>query len=370
MPHSGGGGSSSSGSHHSSSSHSSSSHHSGGGGSSSSGARYSQKPRSYHTAYRSHDDDVYVRYRNGTPQFRYVGKKEYRKCSKKFIILTSLLPAVLFPLLLGILIYALTGASIFSGRVRKPSPVTESYADAQWNMIDDRADSFTPTEEQQIAATLRSLYQTSGIRTEIQTITENMFLEADKSDLETYAYAEYVNLFSDEDHLLIVFEDIGDDDWKFELMEGDNTSDWLNDGVNDHFDDKLTENLWATSRYTYGTAFVASLQDLNLYMTEHAGEPTWEDNLNTQVLRFILAVTLYFSLFWGLVRMKSLLSDGSAEKQMEEAGYQKLNHPVMVINSSAKAEPKMVKCDYCNGVYPYGMMSCPHCGAPAKASIK
>ena len=103
------------------------SQHSGGGGSSSSGARYSQKPRSYHTAYRSHDDDVYVRYRNGTPQFRYVGKKEYRKCSKKFIILTSLLPAVLFPLLLGILIHALTGASIFSGRVRKPSPVTEPY---------------------------------------------------------------------------------------------------------------------------------------------------------------------------------------------------------------------------------------------------
>ena len=98
-------------------------------------------------------------------------------------------------------------------------------------------------------------------------------------------------------------------------MEGDNTSDWLTSGVNDHFDDKLTENLWVTSRYTYGTAFVASLQDLNLYMTEHAGEPTWEDNLNTQVLRFILAVTLYFSLFWGLVRMKSLLSDGSAESK-------------------------------------------------------
>ena len=369
MPHSGGGGSSSSGSHHSSSSHSSSSHHSGGGGSSYSGVSYSEKPRSYHTAYRSSNDDVYVRYRNGTPQFRYVGQKEYRRYSKKFIIITSLLPAILLPLLLGILIHALTGTSIFFGRIKKPSPVTEPYADAQWTMIDDRADSFTMAEEQQISEALRSLYQTAGIRTEIQTITEDMFLEADKSDLETYAYAEYVNLFSDENHFLIVFEDMGDDDWKFELMEGDNTSHWLTDNVNDHFDDTLTENLWATSRYTYGTAFVASLQDLNQYMTEHAGEPTWDDNVNTQMMRIALGLTLFFSLFWGIIHMTSLLCDGSAEKQMEEAGYQKLMHPVMVKNSSDKAEPKMVKCDYCDGVYPLGMMSCPHCGAPAKTNI-
>ena len=406
MPHSGGGGSSSSGSHHSSSSSSSSSHHSGGGGSSYSGARYSQRPRSYHTAYRSHDDDVYVCYQNGAPQFRYVGKEEYRRSSKIFIILTSLFPVVLFSLLAGVLLHAMT-------YTQKMPPVTEPYASATWTMIDDRANSFTPAEEQQISEALRGLYQTSGIRTEIQTITEDMFLDANKFDLEAYAYSEYVKLFSDEDHFLIVFEDMGKNNYAFELMEGDNTSGWLTSGVSDHFDNTLTENLLDSYRYTYGTAFAASLQDLNQYMTKHA-----EEQLDTQragtalaavfiitavangimmavflrsrlqsqksntfnISSFVLIILciflsfrpLFLPLFWlvlGVAHMSSLLSDGSAEQQMEEAGYQKLNHPVMVKDSSDEVVPKMVKCDYCDGVYPLGMMSCPHCGAPAKASV-
>lgn len=366
MPHSGGGGSSHSGSHHSASSHSSSAHHSGGGGSSYSGTRSSQSRRAYHTVYRSSDDDVFVCYRNGTPQFRYVGKKEYRRSATGVIILTSLLPVVLIPLIVAILLLALAGISIFSGKTRKPSPVTEPYADAKWKMIDDQADSFTGEEEQQISEALRSLYMTSGIRAEIQTITEETFVAADKSDLETYAYAEYVNLFSDEDHFLIVFEDLGNNAWAFELMEGDNTSDWLSSNANNHFNDTLTENLWATSRYSYGTAFAASLQDLTAYMTEHAGEPTWQDELNTKMIRYLYGALLLISLIIGIFHMISRLSEGSAERQMERDGYQKLDHPVFVRSPGAQAEPKMVKCDYCGGAYPYGMMSCPHCGAPAK----
>lgn len=372
MPHSGGGGSSSSGSHssshssHSSSSHSSSSHYSGGGGSSSSGPLF---PRSHpsqrisHTEYHaSNHDAVYVRYQNGRPQFRYAGNSERKKTSKTGIILRSLLISLCIPFILSLILVLAMGLTSFDQTV---SPVTEPHTDAAWQMIDDQADSFTPSEEQEIEKSLHDLYMLSGIRTEVQTITEATFEAADKSTLETYAYAEYVNLFSDEDHFLIVFEDKGNNAWNFELMEGDNTSDWLTDTVNNHFNQTLTEHLWATSRYTYGTAFADALTDLNTYLQKSTEQ---DDTALSNVLLF---VTTFFSLWitclpFSLLDMAFHLLKGSIDKQMLHDGYTRILNPTMVMNRYGHPEPKMIKCDYCDGLYPAGSTVCPHCGAPAK----
>jgi len=279
------------------------------------------------------------------------------------IILTSLLPVILGPLMVAILL-TLFGHPLVATK-HTAVPVTEPYAGAEWQMIDDQANSFTPSEEQEIEKALHDLYMSSGIRTEVQTITEETFEEADKSDLETYAYAEYVNLFSDEDHFLIVFEDKGNNAWEFELMEGDNTSYWLTDAVNNHFNETLTENLWATSRYTYGTAFSAALTDLNTYLQRESTEVN-------PILNYVLLFVLVFVPAWlsflpfSLISMIVRLKRGSVDQQMAQDGYTKIANPTIIINQYGNPEPKMVQCDYCDGLYPAGSTVCPHCGAPAK----
>ena len=284
------------------------------------------------------------------------------------IILTSLLPVILGPLMVAILL-TLFGHPLVATK-HTAVPVTEPYAGAEWQMIDDQANSFTPSEEREIEKALHNLYVSSGIRTEVQTITEETFEEADKSDLETYAYAEYVNLFSDEDHFLIVFEDKGDGAWAFELMEGDNTSDWLTDAVNNHFNETLTENLWATSRYTYGTAFSAALTDLNTYMQAHAGEPTLYEQAEVEFSRVLCLLAMFFSAIFSLFSMTSRLQAGSVDQQMAQDGYTKIANPTIIINNYGQQEPKMIKCDYCDGLYPAGSTVCPHCGAVMEAEGK
>lgn len=297
------------------------------------------------------------------PQFRYAGNRERRRASKKTIIITSLLPVILGPLMVAILL-TLFGHPLVAEK-RTAVPVTKPYAGAEWQMIDDQADSFTPFEEQEIEKALDDLYMSSGIRTEVQTITQETFEEADKSDLETYAYAKYTDLFPDENHFLIVFEDKGYA-WEFELMEGDDTWEWLTDDTNNHFDETLTQNLWATSRYTYGTAFADALTDLNTYMQKHAGEPTIEEKMDVAFSRVLCLLALFFSTIFGLFNLTSRLGEGSVDQQMAEDGYTKIANPTIIINNYGQQEPKMVKCEYCDGVYPAGSTVCPHCGAPAK----
>jgi len=163
-----------------------------------------------------------------------------------------------------------------------------------------------------------------------------------------------------------VFENKGNNAWEFELMEGDNTSYWLTDAVNNHFNETLTENLWATSRYTYGTAFSAALTDLNTYMQAHAGEPTLYEQMDVVFSRVLCFLALFFSSIFGLFNLTSRLGEGNVDQQMAEDGYTKIANPTIIINQYGNPEPKMIKCDYCNGVYPAGSTVCPHCGAPAK----
>lgn len=364
MPHSGGGGSSDSGAHSDSGSNFGSD--SGGGGSSYSGAR--NRSSGYEETCTNRNEDVWVRYDNGEPRFRYVEKKAYRKYRPVHNLLVCLLPAILIPLLAVFALSQATGISLFPTK-EKPDYVTEPSESETWDKIEDSAVCYTKEEKKDIETAIEALYLSSGIKTQVVTITEEMFQEADRKDLETLAYSEYVNRFSDEDHFLILFEDKGNGSWAFEIMEGDNTSEWLTQDVSYYFDQLFTENLWATSRFSYGTALSSALTDTVTYMQEHAGEPSQQVKEDTQWLRMTLLGLMAPILLAGFLLLIKRLSIGTIESRMAKDGFKKVDNARIVIDTRGRAAPQMLTCEYCGGIYPYGMLSCPHCGAPARADI-
>jgi hypothetical protein len=361
MPHSGGGGDSDSGAHSGSESGGS---RSGGGGSSYAGVR--RWNTGYRETCRNKDEDVWVCYDGDEPRFRYVEKKAYRKFTRAHNLKVTFIPALLVPVAATVAITLTSGVAFFPISKGKPDYVTQPIEGETWDMIEDNAGCYTEEEKKDIVSAIDTLYLTSGIETQVVTITEEMFYQADRIDLETLAYSEYVDRFPDEDHFLILFEDKGNESWAFEIMEGDNTSEWLTEDVSYSFDQLFTENLWATSQFTYGTALSSALTDTTLYLQEHAGEPTERDREKSRFLRYLYIVMTVISLTMASSFYVGRQAYGTIEKRMARDGYEKVSNAKIVTDANGRAAPEMVSCEYCGGTYPSGMLTCPHCGAPAR----
>lgn len=327
MPHSSGGGSSWGGSHSSGGGF-----HSSGGGSSYSGpsARISHKYRP--------GDHVFVYYGAHGPRYYY--SKAHRKAVQskyKEIIFWICAVFVFFCFTAIVSIIFTLFPSITLGKVTKNlAPCT----------IEDDAGSFSAADSKAIEEACRQYYAFTGIPIEIHTITEDEYLEANKSSLEIYAYYDYVNRFDDEDHWLIVFEDIDPQKrtWAFEGMQGDNTDDWLSTSVTDSFNNDLTSNLWNEDN-TYGEAFASSLTAL----AEEA-EKELEPDIGV-VLCFIAMLAFNVILIRVMVKLK---------KRLDEY------HEVVIPAQNKSTGPELITCDFCGGTYVFGEHTCPHCGAPGK----
>lgn len=332
MPHSSGGGSSSGGSHS-------------GGGSGSSGG-YGRGPwgsGGYVPSYRRSiwyfpGARKFVRYGHGTPDFYYTDEPDFTLGT-----VISLLIALVF-IISGL---RMVIASSHFGTVTMVDP------NASWVMISDRQGSFSADEKREIEGQIWQYYKKTGIRTRIETVSPKAVKAANKDSLYNYAYWRYVNLWEDENHWLIVFEDAKDGStWRFEGVQGDNTDRRLTKKIADKFNSNLTSSLWASSRYTYGGAFVHALTQLN------------SDSSHLQLdVNFIFGWIIILQVVWIFL---PLFKKKTVSSQMREKGYREIHFKVKM--DEGDVEPKTVTCPYCGGIYVLGERKCPHCGAPAERS--
>lgn len=330
MPHSSGGGSSSGGSHSSGGSSSGGSYSSGGGSSRTGVRLYNHYSPGKH---------VFVRYQDGTPTYYYSDYSYKRTVQADPASKVLMICLCIFFVLAGLVCF-------ISSDITPPSKVTTG--ETACTILDD-AGCFTASGQNDIVDAVGEFYEKTGIPVTIHTIGEQTFLDADKDDLETYAYYDYVNQFDDEDHWLIVFEDIDSEarKWAFEGMQGDNTDHWLSDEVTSAFNQDLTEALWNENN-SYASSFAFAFRSL----TTRCGMPN-----GNGIITGILAVIVGFCF---LIPLKII--ESSNKKTLE--GF----HEVTIPQENQKTGPKLVKCDYCGSTYVYGETQCPHCGAPGKVS--
>ena len=250
MPHSGGGGSHSGGSH--SSSHSSSSHHHSSSGGSSSGS----SRRTSYTPFPGAKRFLY--YKDRTPHFVYanydIRKKNVVSMVLGIIIFSAFMIPALFALIYGTKqsVNVPKKLTYFEDRDKRPEYVIEDDLD----VLED---------EKALKKSMKEFYETTGIVPAVITV-ENSEWKADYSNMEQYAYDQYVNRFhSAEVYVLIVYssetKDDGFDDWHYEIMLGDDTEHIFTDKRTREFNEALNKRFLERSKYSVDDAIAKTLDE-------------------------------------------------------------------------------------------------------------
>ena len=121
--------------------------------------------------------------------------------------------------------------------------------------ISDPVDALSDEEEATLQSTFEEFYTVSGISPYLLAI-DNETWSNSFSSLEDYAYREYLKLFNDESHWLIVYAGKSGsprENWHFEGMQGNDTDGILTTKVTDSFNSTLYEDLRGNA-YTVGGA--------------------------------------------------------------------------------------------------------------------
>lgn len=230
MPHSSGGGSSSGGSHGGSSSHSSS-------GSSGSSVRRSRNPFVGGIRYVYYD-------RHSAPHYFYSTGEKHSKL--RYLILLLYIPFL-------VMIFSMmsTAFRIPKKLAAETSPI---IIDDALNIMDDKTSVMTALQEFQ---------DLTGITPAIMTVNS----WSGYSSLESFAYAEYVTRFQDENHWLIVYADLATasdshDNWYWEGMQGNNTDPVLTVRICDEFNEKFQREL-ASRNTTFSQDVTTAFSELN-----------------------------------------------------------------------------------------------------------
>ena len=227
MPHSSGGGSHGGGSHHSSSHHSSS-HRSGSGS--------SAPVRHVRTSYFA-GSKRYVYMRGSTPHYIYADYDVTKRRS---------------PLRYFILLFYLPFIFVLSVMARSAIiPPKKLYADYNTSIV--VKDNINVISDMSgLKRSLQAFYDKTGISPAVFTV-KNEDWQNNYSSLENYAYDLYVNAFPDEKHWLIVYSqpehpNRSFNDWYWEGMQGDDTSDIITSEKADVFNAKLQRYLSEDSK--------------------------------------------------------------------------------------------------------------------------
>ena len=333
MPHSGGGGSHSGGSH--SSSHSSSRSHS----SSSRGGSSGSSRRTSYTPFPGAKRFLY--YKDRTPHFVYanydIRKKNVVSMVLGIIIFSAFMLPALFALIYGLKqsINVPKKLTYFEDRDKRPEYLIEDDLD----VIED---------EKALKKSMKNFYETTGVVPAVITV-ENSEWKADYSNMEQYAYDQYVNRFhSAEVYVLIVYssetKDDGFDDWHYEIMLGDDTEHIFTDKRTREFNEALNKRFLERSKYSVDDAIAKTLDEYRPKVMKTSYDFT----------SMVIWVVVFF--IFAACGAPFLIVGLKPEKIPEEYKTAQLCNLNVVYQEA---------CNYCGGVYIIGMhTSCPYCGAP------
>lgn len=336
MPHSSGGGSHSSGSHysggHSSSYRSSSSSSYSGSSSYVPSARIS---RSYFEGAKK-----YVYYDNsGRMQYRYSDRRPEKPDFTVVII-----AAIIFTLIGGGIIWLFLQMGLYI-----PRPLKASSYQSGTTIIDELG---VIDNQKELETVLQEFLEKTGVSPAIEIVSEDKWY-GNYDDLETYAYSEYLRLFDDEKHWLVVISLPGDYesqdfvDWKWEGMVGDDCYPAFNSESEDLFTTTIQRYLLRSESETIGEGLKNAYASFNQVC------------MNKQVSGVCLGVA-------GVVFVIYLLCMGiTINSYLED----KICYEGVPVAKNAKER----NCEYCGCLYIQGTVrQCPGCGAPimAQESVK
>lgn len=320
MPHSSGGGSSSGGSH------------SGSSGSGGSGSAPAIRTSSTYFPGATR----YVYYHNGTARY-YYRERPYEDSDMKPNIFSKVVMVFFFIFFFTPFFY-----SIIPNTFHIPKKVIMDY-DTRI-IIQDDTGIVSSNEKAMIEKSFKDFQDNTGITPALHVIYNDQWQHSFNT-LENYAYSDYVNLFVDEKHWLIVYAFDRDNKSVFywEGMQGDDTDKIITSTIAD----KFTEDLHKKFLIKTNTVPIAvSKQFIETNATIMDFTIDWS-------VMFMLAFVIFFAVvfLWAF-----FIQSPKQEKKSID----------MAKNSvELKVGEQYVEdtCRYCGGVYVHGIhLTCPHCG--------
>ena len=321
MPHSGGGGSHSGGSH-------GGSHRSGG----SSGSSNRVSSTYFRGAHR------YMYYYGGRPVYYYANHKVTP--ATKATGISMIVFGIMWLLMSMPAIIACLSEVFVSG------PLSLNYdtaivIDDKIGIVDDKAE---------LTDAFKAFQEKTGVTFSIVTRSpENAYMG---STYENQAYNCYVSRWDDEKHWLIYY--VGSaldrsDDWKWELMCGNDCTKILSSSIEKTFTNDLHRYLVARDRYSFNEAVLTALNNINV----QPGSFKADEMLELLPVLIFPAIGIIFLIVGIKMATKPLTPEEKAKSQAVEI--------------KVDAVCQEVACEYCGGVYiNHTCLQCPHCGAPVK----
>ena len=321
MPHSSGGGSSSGGSH------------SGSSGSSSGGSSGIRTASTYFPG-----ATRYVYYHDGHARY-YYRERPYEESDMKPSIGAKII-------LVFFMIFMFTPffATLIPATFHTPKKLTMDY-DTRI-IVQDDTNTLTPNEIKFIETAFKNFQDKTGITPALHIIDNNQWVDI-YDTLELYAYSDYVNLFADEKHWLIVYAyspSVGRESFYWEGMQGDDTDGIITQAIANEF----TENLH--KKFLIRTNTIATA--ITKQFTE-TGSTIMDFHVDTGGLFSLCIVLFMFLAFvWGFF---------IAGRKQEKKNIDMAKNSVELNVGQEYVEDT---CKYCGGVYVHGIhLTCPHCGA-------
>ncbi len=200
-------------------------------------------------------------------------------------------------------------------------------------------------DTEKLKRSLEAFFNKTGITPAVFTV-HNEEWQNTYDGLENYAYDLYVNAFSDEKHWLIVYSepenpDPSFNDWYWEGMQGDDTSEILTSGKADKFGSKLQRSL------TDKSVSVSDAISLSFdYLTP--------DIMYKSVDPVIVIVLLVFIGFIVIHAFFMIFYDPNRKYR---------NAQEIPLETPAPTPQQNETCPYCGASYASGQERCPNCQA-------
>lgn len=331
MPHSSGGGSHGGGSHYSGGSSGGYRSSSGSSGSSVDVVKVSRKPYNGCVKY------VYYS-RGGTLRYIYAD----RKPSKPDLGVTIVIALILGFIALGIA-WTLLEVGLYMPKALEVS----SYASGI--MIEDEVGVINEEDEDELEQALEAFLDNTGVSPTVK-IVYNDTWDDDYDSLEIYAYSEYLRMYDDEKHWLVVislpedYETMDFVDWQWEGMIGDDCYPAISTDMENRFTDTVHKHMLRSCVDDIGENLADAYMEFNGFCMEM-------DISYGFVIAAGILVLMYLAILWFMIN----------EHIKESVCYKAVAVPHNALEEN---------CEYCGNLYIHGtVLDCPKCGAPIKAKI-